>query len=114
MLDSLYVMAVKHRKEIEEKKEQKARDLATLLDEHPESRIVYDWYSGIDPEVDRERIQYIFVSRLEITEVELDTGETINLTPKEWYGYHRYDAYVLETRIREIRTAEKNFKLRRP
>jgi len=114
MLDSLYVLASKIGKEHKQKIEEKAKELATLLDENPQSNIVYDWYQGIDAEVDRETTRYIIVSRKNITGVKLENGQIIHPTPKNWYGYNRYDVQVFETRIRELQTPDKNYQIRRP
>lgn len=114
MNESLLVLASKMKKEIHDRMEEKARELATLLDENPQSNIVYDWYSGVDPEIDRESTKYIIVSRKDITGVKLENGQTFEPAKINWYGYNRYDLNIPEYRVRELQTPDKNYKIRRP
>lgn len=110
----LYAQAGKLRGELEELREQKALELVELLNENQDSNVIYDWYKGIDPDLDYEVYQYIVVSRVEIKGFVVDkTDEIKQPEPTNFHGYFKYNL-LTKNRVSKILTDFKDYTLRRP
>lgn len=104
----------KLRSKLEEIKESKCLELVELLNNHHETVMLYDWYHGIDPDLNIKIFQYFIVSRKEINSIELDNGKILDdFDPENYYGYLKY-LVLSKVRISKIITADKVFTLRRP
>lgn len=100
------------REKFEAEKQKKALELVEILEQEPDQILAYDWYQGEDPDVKMVRTRYIIVSRVEILEI-----QTPNFSDKpaseDLKRFFKYDVDVIG-RIEKIKTAEKDYKLRRP